>query len=312
MRFSAQVAGGCGTNIVSLVGIMNISIIGLGLLGGSTALALKDRLPEVRIIGVDTSRQHAAQALSLGIADKILPLAEAVAQSDVVVVAVPVDTIVEMLPQVLELIAERSVIVDLGSTKERICQVANNHPRRSRFVAGHPIAGTERSGPVAAFNDLLISKQMIICDKERSDIDALEIVEHLFRNKLRMQISYMEAAAHDRHIAYVSHLSHISSFALSNAVLAKEKDEQSIFEMAGSGFSSTVRLAKSNPSMWAPIFIQNAQNVSRSLSAYIDQLQQFKVWLEEQDEVNMYQWMENANGIRTILSGIHSNEENQA
>jgi prephenate dehydrogenase len=291
---------------------MNISIIGLGLLGGSTALGLKERLPEVRIIGVDTSRQHAAQALALGIADKILPLDEAVTQSDVVVIAVPVDTIVEVLPQVLDLVAESAAVVDLGSTKERICQVADNHPHRSRFVAGHPIAGTERSGPIAAFNDLLIGKQMIICDKERSDIDALELVEHIFRNKLQMQISYMGGAEHDRHIAYVSHLSHITSFALSNAVLAKEKDEQSIFEMAGSGFSSTVRLAKSNPTMWAPIFIQNARNVSQSLSAYIDQLQQFKVWLEEQDEGSMYRWMENANGIRTILSGIHSNEKNQA
>ncbi|MEM9673566.1 MAG: prephenate dehydrogenase [Cyclobacteriaceae bacterium] len=291
---------------------MNISIIGLGLLGGSTALALKERLPGVRIIGVDTSRQHAAQALALGIADKILPLTEAVAQSDVVVVAVPVDTIVEMLPQVLDLITDGAVVVDLGSTKECICQVVDSHPRRSRFVAGHPIAGTERSGPVAAFNELLIGKQMIICDRERSDVDALEIIENIFRNRLRMQISYMDGADHDRHIAYVSHLSHISSFALSNTVLAKEKDEQSIFEMAGSGFSSTVRLAKSNPSMWAPIFIQNAQNVSQSLSAYIDELQQFKVWLEEQNEENMYRWMEDANGIRTILSGIHSNEENQA
>lgn len=292
--------------------IMNISIIGLGLLGGSTALALREQFSEVRIIGVDTSRQHAAEALALGIADKILPLQEAVAQSELVVIAVPVDTIVDLLPQVLNALAERGVVVDLGSTKERICQSANAHACRSRFVAAHPIAGTERSGPEAAFSELLTGKQMIICDKERSDVDALEKVEYLFRNKLRMKISYMEAAAHDRHIAYVSHLSHISSFALSNAVLAKEKDEQSIFEMAGSGFSSTVRLAKSNPSMWAPIFRQNAHNVSKSLSAYIDQLQQFKNWLDEQNESQMYQWMENANAIREILSGIHSNEENKA
>lgn len=291
---------------------MNITVIGLGLLGGSTALALKERLPACRLVGVDTSDQHAAQALTLGIVDKILPLRAAVRQAEVVILAVPVNTILNLLPDVMSQIDTRAVVVDLGSTKEQICQVADTHPRRNRFVAAHPIAGTERSGPIAAFSDLLPGKQMIICDKEQSDIDALEQVEHLFRNKLRMKISYMESAAHDRHIAYVSHLSHVSSFALSNAVLAREKDEQSIFEMAGSGFSSTVRLAKSNPAMWAPIFMQNAQNVHQSLSAYIDQLQQFKTWLEEQNEAGMYEWMENANAIKTILSGIQTSEQNKS
>jgi len=290
---------------------MNITVIGLGLLGGSTALALKERLPTCRVVGVDTSDQHAAQALTLGIADKILPLGAAIKQAEVVILAVPVNTILDLLPDVLSQIDDRSIVVDLGSTKEQICQIANSHPRRKRFVAAHPIAGTERSGPIAAFGELLPGKQMIICDKEQSDVDALEQVELLFRNKLRMQISYMESAAHDRHIAYVSHLSHVSSFALSNAVLAREKDEQSIFEMAGSGFSSTVRLAKSNPAMWAPIFMQNAPNIHQSLSAYIDQLQQFKTWLEQQDEAGMYEWMENANAIKTILSGIQTGEQNK-
>ena len=288
---------------------MNIGIIGLGLLGGSTALALKECLPEAKIMGVDTSRQHAARALALGVADKILSLRKAVAQSDIVILAVPVDTMLNMLPGVLDTIPVRSVVVDLGSTKEQICQVADAHPKRGRFVAAHPIAGTERSGPDAAFKDLLTGKQMIICDKERSDIDALEKAENLFRRKLQMRISYMEGAAHDRHIAYVSHLSHISSFALSNAVLAKEKDESKIFEMAGSGFSSTVRLAKSNPSMWAPIFTQNSRNVGQALTAYIEQLQRFKTWLDQQDETQMYQWMEEANAIRDILSGIQTNEK---
>lgn len=290
---------------------MNITVIGLGLLGGSTALALKEQLLECRIVGVDTSSQHAAQALTLGVADKILPLQSAVQQSEVVILAVPVNTIRDVLPDVLNLIDSKSVVVDLGSTKGLICQVAASHPRRSRFVAAHPIAGTERSGPIAAFSELLPGKQMIICDKEQSDIDALERIEYLFRNKLRMHISYMASDAHDRHIAYVSHLSHVSSFALSNAVLAREKDEQSIFEMAGSGFSSTVRLAKSNPAMWAPIFMQNAQNVHQSLSAYIEQLQLFKTQLEQQNEAGMYEWMEGANAIKTILSGIQTGEQNK-
>ncbi|MEM9831412.1 MAG: prephenate dehydrogenase [Bacteroidota bacterium] len=290
---------------------MNITVIGLGLLGGSTALALKEQLSENRVIGVDSSDKHAAQALTLGIADKVLPLQPALKQADVVIVAVPVNTIVQLLPNILSTISADAVVIDLGSTKERICQVVQDHPQRGRFVAAHPIAGTERSGPVAAFSELLPGKQMIFCDRDHSDIDALETANYLFRNNLRMRISYMESAAHDRHIAYVSHLSHISSFALSNAVLAREKDEQSIFEMAGSGFSSTVRLAKSNPAMWAPIFMQNSQNIHQALSAYIDQLQEFKAWLEQQDEAEMYQWMRDANAIKAILSGISTEDRNK-
>lgn len=308
MCFPGAFAGG---GLPSHIVYMNITVIGLGLLGGSTALALKENLPESRIIGVDSSQQHAAQALTLGIADKILPLKTALEQANVVIVAVPVNTIVQLLPKILSTISDNTVVIDLGSTKERICQTVQSHPQRGRFVASHPIAGTERSGPVAAFSKLLPGKQMIFCDREHSDIDALEKADYLFRNKLQMQVSYMESAAHDRHIAYVSHLSHISSFALSNAVLEREKDEQSIFKMAGSGFSSTVRLAKSNPTMWAPIFMQNSQNIHQALSAYIDQLQQFRAWLEQQDEAEMYQWMENANAIKTILSGIPTEGQNK-
>lgn len=283
---------------------MTIGIVGLGLLGGSTALALKEHLPGVQLIGVDTSQDHASEALRRGIADRILPLSEAVQHAEVVILAVPVDTMLRLLPPVLDKISAQGVVVDLGSTKEQICQVVDQHPLRGRFVAAHPIAGTERSGPEAAFRELLIGKQMIICDRARTDEDALARATHIFGEKLMMKISYMDSAAHDRHIAYVSHLSHITSFALSNAVLAKEKDEKSIFEMAGSGFSSTVRLAKSNPEMWTPIFSQNARNVGQALGAYIEQLQLFKTWLEQQNEEEMHRWMEDANAIKTILSGI--------
>lgn len=283
---------------------MNVCIVGLGLLGGSTALILKDKYPDIRIVGVDQSREHAAQALMHGIADKVLPLDLGVSQADLVILATPVNSITRLLLSVLDRLPERSVVMDLGSTKELICQVADQHACRGRFVAAHPIAGTERSGPLAAFSELLPGKQMILCDIERSDTDAREIVENIFLRRVGMQLSYMSATNHDRHIAYVSHLSHISSFALSNTVLAKEQDEQSIFSMAGSGFSSTVRLAKSSPAMWTPIFSQNQKNVSEALGAYIKSLQHFKEILDGDDELASYQWMQRANEIRRVLSGI--------
>lgn len=285
---------------------MNICIVGLGLLGGSTALGLKAKNSGYRIIGVDNNREHAARALVGEIADKIMTLKQGVRSADIVILATPVSVIIRQLPQVLDVLPRNSVVTDMGSTKEKICRTVVNHPKRGQYVAAHPIAGTERSGPDAAFAELLYNKQMILCDRERSDIEALELVENIFKLKLNMQISYMSAEAHDRHIAYVSHLSHISSFALSTTVLEKEKDERSIFEMAGSGFSSTVRLAKSSAQMWSPIFTQNTRNISEALDAYIKNLQIFKKIVDEQDEAESKRLIENANDIKRILSGIEN------
>ncbi len=283
---------------------MNICIVGLGLLGGSTALGLKSRDSKFRIIGVDSNRDHAARALVGEIADKIMTLEKAVLNADVTILATPVNIILKQLPQVLDILPRNAVLIDLGSTKEMICQSVNGHPKRGQYVAAHPIAGTERSGPDAAFAELLLGKQMILCEREKSNIEALEVVENLFKLKLNMRMSYMEAAAHDRHIAYVSHLSHISSFALSTTVLDKEKDEYSIFEMAGSGFSSTVRLAKSSAKMWSPIFTQNTKNISSALGAYIKNLQRFKDIIDAQDEAASKQEIAHANEIKRVLSGI--------
>ena len=283
---------------------MNVCIIGLGLLGASTALILKAKFPHVRIIGVDQSREHAAQALASGIADKVLPLDLGVSQADLVILATPVSSIAKLVLSVLDRLPERGIVMDLGSTKEHICQIADQHACRGRFVAAHPIAGTERSGPGAAFSELLPGKPLILCDTERSDPDAREMVENLFMRRVGMNLHYMSATDHDRHIAYVSHLSHVSSFALSNTVLAKEQDDESLFALAGSGFSSTVRLAKSSPAMWAPIFVQNRDNVREALSAYIKSLEQFKEILDRDDELASYQWMQRANEIRRVLSGM--------
>lgn len=280
---------------------MNVCIIGLGLIGGSAALILKNKFPQVRIIGVDQSREHAAQALTHGIADKVLPLDLGVSQADLVILATPVGAIAKLLLSVLDRLPERGVVMDVGSTKEHICQVANQHICRGRFVATHPIAGTERSGPLAAFEELLPGKPMILCDIERSDHDAREVVENLFMRRIGMHFHYTSAAEHDRHIAYVSHLSHVSSFALSNTVLAQEQSEADISALTGSGFSSTVRLAKSSPAMWAPIFVQNRDNVREALATYIKNLEHFKEILDQNDELASYQWIQRANEIRRML-----------
>ncbi|QJD77605.1 prephenate dehydrogenase [Spirosoma rhododendri] len=282
---------------------MTVSIIGIGLLGGSFALILREKYPKMRFIGVDTSVVNGQLALAKGIVDEVLPLNEAVAQSELVVLATPVNVLMNLLPTILDQLPESATVVDLGSTKGLICDVADAHPRRSQFVAAHPMAGTENSGPGAAFRDLLPGKNLIICDRQKSNADSLALVESLFRDA-GMRLFYMTPKEHDLHLAYVSHLSHISAFALGLTVLEKEKDEQAIFDMASTGFSSTVRLAKSSPQMWAPIFDQNRANVSDALAAYIDFLQQFKKVIDAQDVPASLEFMQQANVIRRVLDGI--------
>lgn len=279
---------------------MTISVVGLGLLGGSFALALRSRYNPLKVIGVDTNPKHCEQALALGLADEIMPLEEAVRESELVVLATPVNAILQLIESVLDSLPEGATLIDLGSTKEQICKVVEGHAKRGQFVATHPIAGTEYSGPEAAFSSLLKQKTMIICEREKSHPRALQFVEEICR-ALEMQLRYMSATEHDLHLAYVSHLSHISSFALSITVLDKEKDQKDIFDMAGSGFSSTVRLAKSSPQMWAPIFSQNTRNVSEALDSYIRQLQQFKKAIDAGDEQESSELMQKANDIRRIL-----------
>lgn len=284
---------------------MNICIIGLGLLGGSFALGLQQQEEKHHFIGVELNPEHAAKALELGLVQQVLPLDEAVAQSDLVVLAVPVNAISGMLPRIMDQLRDNAVLIDFGSTKEQICRLADQHPKRQQFVAVHPIAGTENSGPQAAFAGLLHDKIMIICDREKSSPQALAMAEELFR-QLHMRLSYMDAVSHDLHLAYVSHLSHITSFALGATVLEKEKDEENIFNMAGSGFSSTVRLAKSSPEMWAPIFTQNSRNISEALDTYISKLQEFKRIIDNQDEAASFELMKRTNEIRRILKGLET------
>ncbi|MFN3378543.1 MAG: prephenate dehydrogenase [Runella zeae] len=282
---------------------MNTSIIGIGLLGGSYALSLRDKYPKRHFIGVDASEVHGRLAVAKGIIDEVLPLEMAVPQSDLVVLAVPVNHIVDLVPKVLDLIPPKATVVDLGSTKRLICEAADKHPNRQRFVAAHPMAGTENSGPSAAFRELLPEKNVILCDTQKSASDSLALVEALFKD-IGMKIHYMSPEEHDLHLAYVSHLSHVTSFALGYTVLEKEKDEQNIFDMASTGFSSTVRLAKSSPAMWAPIFDQNRENLSRALGDYIEFLKEYKTYIDTRDVNASFGFMQRANDIRRVLSGI--------
>lgn len=276
-----------------------ITIIGVGLIGGSLAIRLHEKKLASKLIGVEVNETHAKKALELELVDEILPMDEAIEQSDIVVLAIPVDELVNILPSVLDKITSQ-VVLDMGSTKRHLIDAVRNHPKRKRYVATHPMWGTEYSGPDAAVKNAFENKAVIICNEAESDDDALDWVKGMYK-KIGMHILGMEAKAHDLHAAYVSHISHITSFALANTVLEKEKEDQAIFEMASSGFESTVRLAKSHPAMWVPIFMQNKESVLDVLKEHIAQLMRFKESLEKDDHEYLGKLIEDANRIKRIL-----------
>lgn len=284
----------------------NIIIIGIGLIGGSFAKGIKRLYPESAIYGFDISKSHLKRALELGLIDGEAS-DEILGQADMVIVCIPVDVLVKELPKVLDAINDDCVVIDAGSTKTLPCKAVENHPKRRNFLACHPIAGTEFSGPSAAFDGLYDGKTNIICEVEKTAFKLQERALGLFQ-QLGMRIRYMNPEAHDKHIAYVSHLSHISSFMLGKTVMEKEKNERDIFDMAGSGFESTVRLAKSSPAMWTPIFEQNRDNVVETLEEYIQNLIEFKELLLKNDFENVYQEMTDTNRIKEILKGIPTNK----
>ena len=279
-----------------------IAVIGLGLIGGSLALELK-KSTWATVYGLDKNSDHLAKALELGIIYKKIGL-DRIHEMDVVIIAVPVNIIPELSVKVLDLIGENTLVFDVGSTKAAVCDAIRQHPKRKNFVALHPIAGTEFSGPEAAIYDLFTDKVNIICEKELSSSEMIERVKTIFKG-LKMKNVFMESAVqHDIHIAYVSHLSHISSFMLGKTVLEIEQDEKTIFNMAGSGFASTVRLAKSNPETWTPIFMQNRENLLKSLEEYIKNLNQFKEILTRKSADDVLDIMKNTNRIKDVLAGI--------
>ena len=277
-----------------------VAVVGVGLISGSFAFAMKEKGFAKKVIGVSRTKASLDKALQLGIIDEALPLEDAVKQSDFIYVAIPVDVTIPVMQQIMELMNEKQIVADAGSTKYALCKALEDHPMRKRFVATHPMWGTEYSGPEAAVRGAFGGRACVICEKEKSDKDAVDVVENIYRS-FGMHITYMNAKSHDTHAAYVSHISHITSFALANTVLEKEKEEDAIFELAGGGFESTVRLAKSNPAMWAPIFMQNRENVLDVLNEHISQLRKFKASLEKENVEYLTELMENANKIKRIL-----------
>lgn len=278
---------------------MKVTIIGIGLIGGSMALALKEKGIATKLIGVDADKNHCEKAIELGLVDTVTDIETAIGESDLIILSVPVDKAEQLLPEIL-LKINKQVILDVGSTKNSITRIANHHKNAGRFVATHPMWGTEFSGPTAAVSGAFTDKAVVICDKENSDADALALVEDIYR-RLGMHIIYMDSTAHDVHAAYISHISHITSFALANTVLEKEKEDDAIFELASGGFESTVRLAKSNPDMWVPIFMQNRENVLDVLNEHISQLRKFKSCLEKENVEYLAELIQNANTIKRIL-----------
>lgn len=279
---------------------MKTAIVGLGLIGGSMALGLRRAGIATELVGVDANAANGIKAVELGLVDKILTEDKALSTADLIVLAIPVNALHAFLPAVLDIVKKGAVVIDGGSTKTSICKSVANHPKRNQFVAAHPIAGTENSGPTAAFDGLFKGKTNIICEANKSSVDALNTAMKVF-DALEMKTIFMEADEHDRHVAYVSHLSHVSSFLLGQTVLDIERDEKNIFDLAGSGFASTVRLAKSSPDMWAPIFEQNVEYLSQALLEYIMHLQKFHYHLMKRDTKELHRIMSKANEIRRVL-----------
>ena len=280
----------------------SVAIIGVGLIGGSWALALKKHFFDITILGVDNNQSHLEEALRLGLIDKAVDL-DAAAQSDLVFVSIPVGAASGVLVSLLDKVGEHTLIMDAGSTKSALCQSISDHPNRSHFLAAHPIAGTEFSGPAAAKADLFDGKLMILCEIEKTAIRLQENILTAFQ-KIGMRLRYMDPESHDKHVAYVSHLSHVSSFMLGKTVMDKEADDRNIFDLAGSGFASTVRLAKSSPEMWGPIFLQNKEHLSHTLEAYISNLQKFKTLIDNEDLEALTSEMKRINTIEKILNPL--------
>jgi prephenate dehydrogenase len=282
---------------------MNIGIIGLGLIGGSFAISARKLIEDSVLYGEDKNDLHQKQALELKIVDQSLKPSNYY-YMDVIILAIPVNAALDKVIPLLDQINDNTLLIDVGSTKSMICKKLELHPKRNQFLATHPIAGTEFSGPSAAYETLYNGKAQILCESNKTRSDLLEWAVQWFKN-MGMELQEMDPNEHDQHIAYVSHLSHISSFMLGKTVMEKEQDEKAIFDMAGSGFASTVRLAKSSPSMWTPIFEQNQENILEVLDEYITNLKEFKSLMEQKDYKTVFKKIQETNAIREILAGIN-------
>ena len=279
---------------------MTITVIGIGLIGGSMAISLKENGFADRIIGVDQSQDNLDKAVRRRLIDEDMDLESAILESDIIVLSIPVDAMLQILPKVLDLVDDQ-VVIDVGSTKMELMKSVENHPKRKQYIGTHPMAGTEYSGPEAAIPNLFSKKTTVICDAKQSKKELVDLVEKMY-NSMEMKILHMDAESHDIHTAYISHISHISSFALALTVLEKEKDEKTILDLASSGFSSTVRLAKSSANMWVPVFQQNRDNVLDVLDEHINSLSKFRTLLIKKDFKKIHELIKQSNDIKRILN----------
>lgn len=279
---------------------MKVGIIGLGLMGGSFAIDIKTKFPDSEIFGIDSSNKNLDKALELGLIDYSIDFKD-LKNMDLILVSVPVDKMFDLIDKVLNLIGYNTLVFDVGSTKEPICNYLKNHKKRSNYLAAHPMAGTEFSGPKAAIKGLYVGKTNIICEFEKTDKKLGKLALEIF-DALNMKTIYMDPKSHDIHVAYVSHLSHVSSFMLGKTVIEKEKNENNIFDLAGSGFESTVRLAKSNPRTWTPIFLQNKINLAASIDEYISNLNLLKQLIIDGNDKELIKVLNNTNRITEILN----------
>lgn len=287
---------------------MKLAIVGLGLMGGSFALDFRSIYPKSRIYGFDISEENQKRAIELGLIDELIDMEE-LSIVDIIIVSIPVDKALFVLPKILDSINKDTLVFDVGSTKDPICKLLLDHPKRKNFLATHPMAGTEFSGPDAAKKGLYINKTNIICEIEKTDKKISKKALMMFK-LLDMNIIYMDPESHDTHVAYVSHLSHISSFMLGKTVIEKEKNERNIFDLAGSGFESTVRLAKSSPQTWTPIFLQNKKNLVFAIEEYILNLNNLKEIINDNNWSNLYSILDNTNRIKKILKNTeHENKK---
>jgi len=279
---------------------MTITIIGLGLIGGSFAMDLRESPAISELIGVDSNKEHERKAIELGLVDRILPMREAIKASEVIILAVPVNAIDHLLPGILDIVSDNQTVVDLGSTKRQMTENVKEHPNRSRYVAAHPMAGTEHSGPEASMKGLFRDHTVLLCDLENSAPDACKTALELF-HLVGLKFEFMDANQHDRHAAYVSHISHIVAYALSLAVQKEEKAGYAVPRLAAGGFSSTVRLAMCSPDMWVPIFTQNSDNILTAVKAVSEELDEFRQALESNDENKLRELILGANCIKDML-----------
>ena len=286
---------------------MNIGIIGLGLMGGSFAKDVKKIDKHSIIYGSDKSDEHLKLSFELNLIDFKLDDSN-LSKIDLLLISIPVDETIRILPEILDKVGDNTLVIDVGSTKSKICRSITSHKNRKQFLAMHPISGTENSGPTASVSGLYFGITNILCEADKTDTKLLNNLLELLSN-FNMKIIYMDPMSHDEHISYVSHLSHVTSFILAKTVIEKEKIEKNIFDLAGSGFESTVRLAKSSPYMWTPIFLQNKSNLVEALEEYINNLNDLKVKIQNNDKESIINDLNNINRVKKILGGIKNNNE---